>query len=49
MSNNNSEENKEDKTNVIDDKIKNKISDKKVNSNFVRIKIDANKKKEDNS
>ena len=28
---------------------KNKINDKKVNANFVRIKIDANKKKEDNS
>ena len=46
---NNSEEDKENKDDVIDDKIKSKISDKKVNSNFVRIKIDANKKKEDNS
>jgi uncharacterized protein YoxC len=47
--NNNYEENKENKSDVFDDKIKSKISDKKINSNFVRIKIDANKKKEDNS
>ena len=47
--NNNEGNNKENKDGFIDDKIKSKISDKKVNSNFVRIKIDANKKKEDHS
>ena len=47
--NNNEGNNKENKDDIIDDKIKSKISDKKVNTNFIRIKIDANKKKEDNS
>jgi hypothetical protein len=47
--NNNEGNKKENKDDFIDDKIKSKISDKKVNTNFIRIKIDANKKKEDNS
>ena len=40
---------KNSKDDGLDDKVESKFSDKKINSNFIRIKIDANRKKGDNS
>ena len=45
----NKEKEKKGKDDGPDDKIESKINDKKINSNYVRIAIDANRKKEDNS
>ena len=44
----NKEKEKKGKDDGPDDKIESKINDKKINSNYVRIEIDANRKKEDN-
>ena len=43
------EKEKKGKDDGFDDKIESKINDKKLNSNFVRIKIDANRKKEEDN